>query len=39
MATETDLAFFVLLARKKSFAAAALELGITPPAVSKRPPR
>ena len=36
MPTETDLAFFVLLARKKSFAAAALELGITPPAVSKR---
>ena len=36
MSTETDLAFFVLLARKKSFAAAALELGVTPPAVSKR---
>ncbi len=36
MSAEMDLAFFVLLARKKSFAAAALELGVTPPAVSKR---
>ncbi len=36
MSTEAELAFFVLLARKKSFAAAALELGVTPPAVSKR---
>ncbi|MCB1528619.1 MAG: LysR family transcriptional regulator [Hyphomicrobiaceae bacterium] len=36
MLSESDLAFFVLLARKGSFAAAALDLGVTPPAVSKR---
>lgn len=36
MSSESDLAFFVLLARKGGFAAAALELGVTPPAVSKR---
>lgn len=36
MFSESDLAFFVLLARKGSFAASALELGISPPAVSKR---
>lgn len=36
MATESDLAFFVLLARKANFSAAALELGLSPPAVSKR---
>ncbi|MCV0370760.1 LysR family transcriptional regulator [Filomicrobium sp.] len=36
MTAETDLAFFILLARKGSFAAAALELGVSPPAVSKR---
>lgn len=36
MTAESDLAFFALLARKGSFAAAALELGVTPPAVSKR---
>jgi LysR family transcriptional activator of dmlA len=36
MLSESDLAFFVLLARKGSFAASALELGISPPAVSKR---
>lgn len=36
MAVEHDLAFFVLLARKGSFTAAALELGLSPPAVSKR---
>lgn len=36
MQTENDLAFFVLLARKKSFAATALELGLSAPAVSKR---
>lgn len=36
MAIEQDLAFFVLLARKGSFTAAALELGLSPPAVSKR---
>ncbi|MCH9808083.1 MAG: LysR family transcriptional regulator [Alphaproteobacteria bacterium] len=36
MPAETDLAFFILLARKGSFAGAALELGVTPPAVSKR---
>lgn len=32
----SDLAFFALLARQASLAAAAQELGITPPAVSKR---
>ena len=32
----SDLAFFSLLARKGTLAAAAQELGITPPAVSKR---
>lgn len=31
-----DLAFFALLARHPSLAAAALELGVTPPAVSRR---
>jgi len=36
MTTESDLAFFVLLARKANFSAAALELGLSPPAVSKR---
>lgn len=36
MLTESDLAFFVLLARKGGFRAAALELGVSPPAVSKR---
>lgn len=36
MTAESDLAFFTLLARKRSFAAAALELGVSPPAVSKR---
>ncbi|WP_353645147.1 LysR family transcriptional regulator [Mesorhizobium sp. WSM2239] len=36
MAYESDLAFFVLLARKGNLSAAALELGLSPPAVSKR---
>lgn len=36
MTAESDLSFFTLLARKRSFAAAALELGVSPPAVSKR---
>lgn len=36
MPTDNDLAFFVLLANKGGFSAAALELGLTPPAVSKR---
>jgi DNA-binding transcriptional LysR family regulator len=36
MSTESDLAFFTLLARKQSFAATALALGISAPAVSKR---
>lgn len=36
MSADSDLAFFVLLARKESFSAAALALGISPPAVSKR---
>jgi DNA-binding transcriptional LysR family regulator len=36
MAADNDLAFFVLLARKGSFSAAALELGLSTPAVSKR---
>lgn len=36
MSTESDLAFFTLLARKQSFAATALSLGISAPAVSKR---
>src|SRR5450830_1057276 len=31
-----DLAFFALLARHPSLAAASLELGVTPPAVSRR---
>jgi len=36
MTTDNDLAFFILLARKGSFSAAALELGLSTPAVSKR---
>ena len=32
----SDLAFFAIVVRKGSLAAAAQELGITPPAVSKR---
>lgn len=36
MSTDSDLAFFTLLARKESFSAAALELGVSTPAVSKR---
>lgn len=36
MAYESDLAFFVLLARKRNLSATALELGLSPPAVSKR---
>jgi len=36
MTKDNDLAFFILLARKGSFSAAALELGLSTPAVSKR---
>lgn len=36
MSTTADLAFFVALARQPSLAAAAQELGITPPNVSRR---
>lgn len=36
MTPNSDLAFFSLLARQPSLAAAALALGITPPAVSRR---
>ena len=36
MSQQPDLAFFVLLARHTSLAAAAQELGVTPPAVSRR---
>ncbi|MFH1804182.1 MAG: LysR substrate-binding domain-containing protein [Pseudomonadota bacterium] len=36
MATDSDLAFFVLLARKGNLSAAALELNLSPPAISKR---
>jgi LysR family transcriptional regulator, transcriptional activator for dmlA len=36
VSTDSDLAFFVLLARRGNFSATALELGLTPPAVSKR---
>ena len=36
MSTVADLAFFVVLARQPSLAAAAQELGITPPNVSRR---
>lgn len=36
MSTQNDLGFFVLLARQANFSATALELGLTPPAVSKR---
>lgn len=36
MTQHQDLAFFVLLARHSSLAAAAQELGVTPPAVSRR---
>lgn len=36
MSTDADLAFFVALARHPSLAAAAQELGISPPAVSRR---
>jgi LysR family transcriptional regulator, transcriptional activator for dmlA len=33
---DSDLSFFVLLARQGNFSATALELGLSPPAVSKR---
>lgn len=36
MANDSDLGFFVLLARKGNLSAAALELNLSPPAVSKR---
>ncbi|WP_417812631.1 LysR family transcriptional regulator [Thalassospira alkalitolerans] len=36
MAADSDLGFFVLLARKGNLSAAALELNLSPPAVSKR---
>lgn len=36
MTTDSDLGFFVLLARKGNLSAAALELNLSPPAVSKR---
>jgi len=36
MSTDADLAFFVVLARHPSLAAAAQELGVSPPAVSRR---
>ena len=36
MSPTLDLSFFYLLANKGSLAATARELGITPPAVSKR---
>jgi DNA-binding transcriptional LysR family regulator len=36
MKDASDLAFFALLARHASLAAASLELGVTPPAVSRR---
>ncbi|MEQ5775452.1 MULTISPECIES: LysR family transcriptional regulator [unclassified Thalassospira] len=36
MSSDSDLGFFVLLARKGNLSAAALELNLSPPAVSKR---